>query len=86
MLMGDRGKATSADSLQARCLRQCLDEQRAEIVAQVGEHATILTACLNSGELRAVSHHRGCIRQLENEIRVISRMFDALDRRSPDSA
>jgi hypothetical protein len=86
MPMGDQGKASSADSLQARRLRQCLDEQRAEILGQVGKHAKILTMCMNSGEMRAVSHHRGCIRQLENEIRTISRMLDALDRGFPDSA
>jgi len=36
------------------------------------------------GKVGAVSHHRGRIRQLENEIRTINRMLDALDSRFPE--
>jgi hypothetical protein len=74
----------AADGLQARRLRQCLDEERAKVAAQLGKHAKILNECATSGEVVAISHHRGRIRQLENEIRTINRMLDALDSRFPE--
>jgi hypothetical protein len=81
--MDDRARAATADNLQADYLRQCLSLERGECSAALSKHARMLTDCMESGETRSISHHRGRIRQLEGEIRSITHMIDALNARFP---
>ena len=83
MYMDGRARAAAADSQQADYLRHQLRLEREDCSMQLKKHARILTHCMEAGGDRGISHHRGRIRQLENEMRSIGRMLDALDARFP---
>jgi hypothetical protein len=81
--MDHRARAAAADSLQADYLRQTLNLEGEVCSATLRKHARMLTDCMESGQMRSISHHRGRIRELEGEIRSITHMIDALNARFP---
>ena len=83
MYMDGRARAAAADSQQADYLRYQLRLESEECSMQLKKHACMLTDCMKAGGHRGISHHRGRIRELENEMRSIGRMLDALDARFP---
>ena len=78
--------AFEADSMQAGYFREYLNGERAELQRTLADHINRLEACLKGGSTRLVSHHRGCIRAAENELRFVDRMLARLDSRFPRKA
>ena len=72
--------------LQADQYREWLARERAELVAKISKYEQRLEQCLVSSDLRKLSHLRGCIRHIGNEIRAIDRMVLALESRFSESA
>ena len=84
MPIGDAAADAAADGLQAQYMRRCLSNERADLAGRLGKHARLLNESITSGQTRNTGHLRGHVRRLENEIREINRMLDALARRFPD--
>lgn len=81
--MDERARAAAADSQQADYLRSQLRLEREECSMQLKDHARMLTDCMGAGGHRGVSHNRRRIRELQNALRSILRMLDALVARFP---
>lgn len=78
--------AAAADYQQAEYLLRYLGSERADLAQKLAMHARILNDARTAGRVGAVSHHRWCIRRLEDDVRAVNRMIDALKRRFPDAA
>jgi hypothetical protein len=82
MLRGER-PVTAADTRQAEFWRDWLLGERSELVRQLSSLRNELERCAASTGTGRLGHLRGAIRAVENEIRVIDRMTDALSQRFP---
>jgi hypothetical protein len=82
MLRGER-PVTAADTRQAEFWRDWLLGERSELVRQLSNLRNELERCAISAGTGKPGPLRGAIRAVENEIRAIDRMIDALSRRFP---
>ena len=81
--MSEERATGSANQMQARYFREYLEVQRGVLNGELAVYATNLTRSITTDDTRHLSHLRGRMRQMENEIRSIERMVAALDARFP---
>ena len=84
MLLRDGQTAAVADALQAERWRQWLLGERSQLALGLSKQKSQYQRCAASVADRRLRYLRRSIRSIENEIRTIDYLLDALARRFPD--
>ena len=81
MLLRDRQTAAVADALQAERWRDWLVDERSRLALELSKQESQYQRCAALVAARRGRYLRHSIRSLENEIRTVDYMLDALGRR-----
>ena len=81
---GQTATVADADALQAESWREWLLHVRSQLALELSKQKSHYQRCAASVADRRLRYLRRSIRSIENEIRTIDYMLDALARRFPD--